>query len=195
MADLSASHRAMFNSFLQPDPHSEGVYKFLMDLYPAFAKKVFEGGGFVAKLVRSGLNPIDIMDYHICGRCEALAPLSGFAKKNGRLVNKCTCMKEGCGATTIDPPTFRDWMKDELRHKAPPDIAEVADMAVDAIAMNMMKKAEQELARAMSMDNAKRNEKTGILMPDGSMHEVQKARISVNESPLSDAEYNRLLSE
>lgn len=189
MAELTNAHRAMYNSFTNRDPHTEGVYKLFMDIYPAFAKKIFEGGHFVAKLVRTGMNPIDILDYHICGRCEALAPLDGYAWRNNRWVNRCTCMREGCGHTTVDPVTLREWMADELKHKAPPNIAEMADTAVDVIAASMMRKAEAELKQAMHRDMMERQSKA-IVMPDGSEHKVG-LDISVSFDSITDEEYRK----
>lgn len=178
----NATYKAMQNMFAQPDPASAGVYNSLMSIYPAFAKKIFERGDFMSKLVRSGMNPMFILDYPICGRCEALAPQSG--------PNRCTCMRESCGHTTVNPVTFRVWLKDELKRKAPPQVVDAIDLAVDSVALTMMRMAERELKNAMAGDVQRRS----LIMPDGSEHAVmqenKKAKITVNETMISDSDFN-----
>ena len=131
---------SIVRTFSAPSPDSVGVYKSIQEVYPAFAKKIFQNNKFMEKLVMSGMNPMYILDYPICGRCETLAAYDGFAKKNGRLVNACSCFADGCGHRTIDPITFKEWLKYELKKKAPADFVEVLEYAVDAVALTMMKK-------------------------------------------------------
>lgn len=142
------ARQSIFNQFAMPDEHSFGVFKMLADVYPAFSKKIFEGNELMQKLVVSGYNPMDIMDYPVCGKCETLAPYSGVVVKNGKRVQKCTCVKHGCAATTVNPVTFRNWIKDELKRKAPADFMDALDYAVDKVAKRMLDKYILEMRSA-----------------------------------------------
>ena len=180
------AHRAMFNTFLQPDPHSMGLLKLLQELYPSFAKRIFQRNPFMQKVVMSNLNPMDIMEYPICGKCETLAAWSGVVEKNGKLYQKCTCFAEGCGHTTVNPITMRQWMMEELKHKAPPDIAEIAEIAVDVVSQKMMRMALHDYEKAVGKLKPEQHRKMGILMPDGSERgidetEKKKAEEMINE--------------
>ncbi len=117
-----------------PDPRSYGVYRMIQEIYPALAKKMFENSELMRKLVMTQYNPMDILDYPVCGKCESIAAWNGLAKKNGKLVRKCTCVADGCHASTADPPTFRTWLMYEIKKKAPADFAEVAEYIVDGMA-------------------------------------------------------------
>jgi hypothetical protein len=112
----------------------------LQDVYPAFSRKIFEGNELMQRLVMTGYNPMDIMDYPVCGRCETLAPWSGFGVSYGKKYRKCTCVRPGCGASTTNPVTFRKWVKEELKKKAPADFMDALDLAVDKIAQRMLEK-------------------------------------------------------
>lgn len=164
---MTEAHAAMYQSFANPDPHSMGLLKLLKEIYPQFAKRIFQNNKTMELLVMYGMNPMDMLDYPICGRCETLAAWAGYTKSG---VHQCKCFADGCGATTNNPVTMREWMLDELRHKAPPDIAEIAEVAVDVTAMYMMKMALNEVAKASG--KVPQEEKMGILMPDGTERKV-----------------------
>ena len=193
---MSLAHQQMVNMFSNPDPHNQGIYNMLMKLYPAFAKKVFEGSGFIGKLVRMGYDSSDVLDFPICGRCESLAALDGYHWNGKQYVNKCTCMKEGCGHTTVNPITFREWIRDEIRHTAPKEVIEqlddLLDMAVDLYAKQMMAKAERDLTEALALKNGAIRQAGSIIMPDGETH-VVPAKISVNEFSMSDKDFKQTL--
>jgi hypothetical protein len=118
------------------------------------------------KLVMSGYNCMDILDYPICGKCETLAAYDGYGLKDGKHVLRCTCMDEKCGHSTLNPPTLRQWVKWELKKKVDDEWFEALDYAVDAIAMSMVNKHKNEMAQATSVFNGERREKC-IIMPDG----------------------------
>ena len=134
MKERPVARQAIFNSFNLPDEHSFGVYKALQDLYPSFAKKIFNENPLMHKLVLSGYNPMDVLDYPICGKCETLAAPSGEVIRNGKRVQQCTCVNHKCGHTTTNPVTCRVWMQDELKRKAPEDFFDTIDFVVDAVA-------------------------------------------------------------
>lgn len=192
MKETSDAHSAMYKSFTTPDPHSVGVQKILLELYPALSKKIFESDGFMSKFVLSGMNAKDILEFPVCGKCEAIAALDGFAKKNGKWVNKCTCMREGCYHTTIDPVTFKVWIMDEIRkkHKSKDmDAIETAfAFAIDATSMAIKRKADAELLRQTAEQQAKQNRKS--MMADGAATKAP-LNIEINWNPLSDEEYKR----
>lgn len=146
--EISDKHKAVFNTFRVLDPYSYGVFKMLDDIYPAFAKKIFDENNFMQRLVMSGLNPMYILDYPICGRCETLASMSGYKVKNGRMVDVCTCHK--CGASTTNPVLLREWMRDELKKKSPEKTIDMIDYAVDEVALIMMRKAVREMEELIS---------------------------------------------
>ena len=192
--DIRQSRLAFNNTLQIPDEHSFGVFKMLEDVYPAFSKKLFEGNDIMQALVMSGHNPMDIMEYPICGSCETLAPYNGYAIKDGKYVPKCTCMKEKCGKTTINPITLKTWAKYELKKKAPPEYVEAMDYAIDMIAMNMMLKHKNELARAIMKEKAIKDEK-GLLVnneiPNG-IPEIEHHREGTEEL---EKEYSELEGE
>ena len=138
--DQNIARQSIVAQFAMPDERSFGVFKMLSDVYPAFSKKVLEGNELMQRLVMTGMNPMDIMDYPICGKCETLAPYSGIALQYNKRVRKCTCVKPGCGATTVNPVTFRRWIKDEMKSKAPPEFIDALEVAVDVIAQRMLDK-------------------------------------------------------
>lgn len=152
--DLFAPHRAMANLFSQPNPENLGVYKMLDELYPAFKEKIFQGNQFMRNLVLSGYSPLHILDYPICGKCETIAVLDGYAEKDGYLYDACSCFAEGCGHRTINPVTFRVWMIEELKRKAPPDIVEAAEYAVDFVAERMLRIAGRDLQEILEKHQA-----------------------------------------
>ena len=147
--NVSDAHIAMYNSFLAPDPASFGVFKLMQELYPAFAEKLFYNNPFMQKIVMSSLNSMFIMEYPICGRCETVAAWDKTIIVNDKKIKTCYCFAEGCGSTTKNPVTLREWMVDELRHKAPRDIAEQAYFIVDDIAMSFMRIAKYQLELAL----------------------------------------------
>jgi hypothetical protein len=184
----------MMNIFAQPDPHANGVMGMLENLYPAFAKKIFQGNEIMRRIVLSGFSPLDILEYPICGRCETPAAWNGMAMKDGALVQKCTCLREKCGAHTLAPIVFKDWMADELRRKAPPEIAEVAENVVSALAASMMQMAIRQYTQAQTAQQ-------GILMPDGTVKEIeymapeQKATHVMEERPIDDEEMHAIVEK
>lgn len=157
------ANMVMANANLLPDEHSHGVYKMLMDVYPNFAKKLFENNTFMKKIVMSGMNPMQILDYPICGKCETLALYDGYAKRNGKYVNRCTCVAEGCGASTADPITLRTWIAMELKHKAPAEYIEMIEYAVDDIVHTMIEKYYKDNAGVLQAHNAEASKKMGVI--------------------------------
>jgi len=163
-------YSAISGALLNPDDRSFGVYKMLNDVYPAFAKKLFQNNDFMQRLVMSGHNPIDILDYPICGKCETLALMDGFSLKDGKYYPKSTCVAEKCGHSTVNPVTLRDWIKDELRKKAPKEFFDIIEIVVDVVANSMIRKYTNELRTTLSASSAERAK--AIIMPDGSSHDV-----------------------
>lgn len=161
--EASKADLVMANANFLPDEHSHGVYKMLMDVYPAFAKKLFQNNYFMEKLVMSGMTPMQILDYPVCGKCETLALFNGYGFRNGKYVNQCTCVAKGCGHTTINPVTLRDWIKDELKHKAPEDFMEVIEYAIDAIASSMIRKYYNDNAEVLKAHSDKSSKKMGVI--------------------------------
>ena len=135
----------------------------LMDVYPAFANKLFQNNVFMEKLVMSGMNPMAILDYPICGKCETLALFDGYGKKYGKYVERCTCVADGCGASTLSPVTLRDWIKDELKKKAPEEFMEALEYAVDIIASTMIEKYYTENAHILNAHSKKAQQKIGVV--------------------------------
>ena len=164
-------YTAISGALLNPDDRSFGVFKMLNDVYPAFAKKLFQNNDFMQRLVMSGHNPIVILDYPICGKCETLALMDGFSVKDGKYYPKCSCVADKCGHSTINPVTLRDWIKDELRKKAPAEFFDIMEYVVDVVASSMLRKYTNELCATMSVSSAKRAKE--IIMPDGSIHDVE----------------------
>ena len=150
---MSQLRNAIIQSFSNPNPESVGIYKMIDEVYPAFAKKIFENNEFMKNIVMSGYSPMFILDYPICGRCETLAAYSGYAKKNNRIVSACSCFATGCGATTKDPATFRQWLTVELKKKAPPSFVDNIEFAVDTAAQGMVQKYIQEAREQYANQN------------------------------------------
>lgn len=174
---LGNAHKALFNSFAQPNERSYGVMKMLFDVYPAFQKKLLDGNILMQKLVMTGYSPMDILDYPICGKCETLAVPNDYGIKDGRKVPRCTCVAEKCGANTLNPISLRQWIKYELKKKADDEFIDAIDVAIDYIAASMIKKHQNELRDIMVGKNAKDKEKMGILMADGTEHTIPDVKI------------------
>jgi len=167
-ADKEAqAYAALRKTFENPDPRSYGVFKMIQEIYPALASKIFSRSDLMEKLVMTKYNPLDIMDYPVCGKCETLALWNGTAKKNGKIVRRCTCVGDGCGASTIDPPTFRDWLIYEIKHKAPPDVAETAEFIVDIMALRLLGQATRDYLELLKEVNPQRNEAMGLVDASG----------------------------
>lgn len=162
----SQSHRAMLKSFEMPDERSFGVFKMLNDVYPAFAKQLFQNNALMERLVMSGHNPMDILDYPICGKCETLAPYSGYVIRNNKYIQKCTCVADKCGATTVNPITLRDWIKYEMKKRVSEDFYEAIEVAIDQIAFTMLQKYQSMI----SMEKQKENKQ--IIMSDGTLYSI-----------------------
>ena len=171
-------YQAMLNTFKQPNPHSHGVYKMLMGIYPALAKKIFEKNGLMETVVMSNLNPMNILDYYVCARCEALAAQDGVIVRNKQVLPKCTCRAKGCGHTTVNPPTLRDWMIDEIKHKAPPDVAEMAEYVVDVVAMRLLGQAMNDYKKIAS---GVQEEQQGLIVPTSGMSPTSKRKVTFDK--------------
>ena len=147
--ERSNAHNAMFGMFKMQDARSFAVLKFIEDVYPSFAEKLFKNNQFMEKLVTSQYNPIDILDYPICGRCETLAAWHGTGVSYGKRYKACSCFAKGCGHKTVNPVTLRVWMKDELKKKAPPLLIEHAEQMVDETILGMLKLAQRQVDDAL----------------------------------------------
>jgi len=149
---------AMYRSLLNDDPRSRGVYNALMEVYPAFAKKIFQDNKLMEILVMRGGNPMLILNYPVCGKCETLALPHTPIKQNGKSIPRCGCVSDKCGAITKNPITFREWLVMELKNKVPKDSISVVMNSVDMIALSMMRKSALEMKRleeAATVVNAK----------------------------------------
>jgi len=164
---MSLARQSIVNSFSNDNPESLGVYKALEDIYPAFSKKIFENNPFMQMIVMTNQSPMHILDYPICGKCETLAMWDYRGIKDGKSVKACGCFANGCGARTLDPITFRDWLKEELRHKAPPSIVENVEYAVDAVALSLMKKTMFQQKQMMQQEAEMRKYKSGLVDANG----------------------------
>lgn len=180
------------------DPHSMGVHKALLEVYPALAKKIFEGNQIMERLVMSGYNMMDIMEYPICNRCEGLALYNGMATIGDKKYAKCTCIRKGCNSTTINPSTLREWLANELRHKMPKEEIELLNVKVDIIAQTMLRKFKQECREeylkhnAIARDKMKTShlskpvEEDSIHIKHGSISELPKDTIIIAEDEQED---------
>ena len=151
---FATRYDAQRNVLAQKNAHTLGVMKLLKYHYPALAKKVMEGNPLVLKMAESNMCGMDVLNYPICGQCEALAAFFDYARDNRmRLIVKedgshagvCRCLK--CGAVTVDPITFLDWCVMELRKKAPDTVAEDLIGASDAVAEKMLNNASRFLEK------------------------------------------------
>lgn len=148
MSDVQANiktdkHAAMQRMFQQYDPRSLGVMHALEGVYPAFAKKLFEGAPLMRNLVMSNYNPMDILEYPICGKCETVSlPFNQTMDKKGAWHETCKCFK--CGSVTIDPPLVRDWFVDELKKRVPAEFIDKMEYLVDNVAASMLQRQKRE---------------------------------------------------
>lgn len=151
MKERSNLRIAMQRTMQIPDERSLGVYKLINEIYPAFAEKIFQGNKLMKGLIMSGMNPMDIMEYPICGKCETFAAYTDPIVKDGKYVHSCACVRKGCGAVTPNPVQFREWIMYELKRKTDYSTLARLDIVVDRIAMNMALTAQAELMREMQM--------------------------------------------
>jgi DNA-binding ferritin-like protein len=160
--EISAVHQHHLLSLAMTDPHSMGVHKALQEVYPALADKLFEGNELMQKMVMSGFNMMDIMDYPICGKCESLALYNGYVNVGKKAYPRCTCIRKGCGASTTRPATLRMWLQYELKKKMPQEAIEDLETKVDLIAERMLRMHKQSLQKAYAMHNAIANQKMKV---------------------------------
>lgn len=162
MSEITNKQQAIFLQNTAPDEHSFGVYKMLEDVYPAFAKKLFDGNKLMRQLIMSGHNPMDILDYPICGKCETIAAYNGYGVKYGKRVDRCTCVRDKCGASTLAPITLRQWVREEMKKRVTEDFYQAIDYAVDAIAAQMALKQIKDANRLLMKEtDAMENELFG----------------------------------
>lgn len=160
---MSEAHDALKEVFTSGDPHSLGLLNLLRDLYPKFEKHIFRNNRMMELVVKSGYNPMNILEYPICGHCETIASPNTPVVKDGKVHERCTCFV--CGQHTIDPINMKQWMMEELKNKAPKEIAEIAEVATDVVAMKMMTMALRKYEKVV---NIKRElERKKIIMPNG----------------------------
>ena len=160
---MNEARQAIYSSFANPDPASVGVYNMISEVYPAFAKKLFHNNKFMEKLVMTGLNPMHILDYPICGRCETLAVPDKPILKDGKWHKRCGCFADGCGAKTIDPITLKDWLRDELKKKAPKSYVDKIDYVLDKIALAMLVRFERSTRAVKEKSRFENQRKMGLL--------------------------------
>jgi hypothetical protein len=155
--------RLLQKTFMNPDPASLGVYKALDEVYPAFAKKIFENNELMKRLVLSGTNPINILTYPVCGKCETLALPTTSIERGGKKIPRCGCVAKGCGHITVNPVTFRDWLRYELKRKMPESVIVGIETAVDNIAMSMLIKCAGEMRRLEGETNFYHQKAQGLI--------------------------------
>ena len=182
--EKSIASQILTTKLQAPDERSFGVFKMLNEVYPAFAKKIFEGNSLMQKLVMSGMNPMDILEYPICRKCETLAPYDGFVRRGNEIVPRCTCVNEKCGVSTINPVTLREWTRQEMKKRVSEDFYEALEYAVDLVARSMIQKLQNDLQSALNVKKAQDREKIGIIMTDGSTHVVEPSRHAHHADPV-----------
>ena len=127
---------------LQPNAQSIGVVKLIDKYYPSFAKKILERNPLMQALVSNNLCTMHILHYPICGSCETLALWNGYVEnQDGTLGKTCKCWK--CGVTTNNPIRLRDFCLTELKKKAPENIGDSLDIAIDIIAQRSIADADR----------------------------------------------------
>lgn len=194
---FGSARQSIIKSFSDPNPDSLGVFKTLEDIYPSFSAKIFQGNAFMQMIVMSNYSPMHILDYPICGRCETLAMWNNRGLKDGKIVKKCSCFADGCGSTTFDPPTFRDWLKEEMRKKATPQMLENLEFVVDVTAMAMMKRSVSEQKQMMDQEASSRMQKLGIVNAFGEPIQDEHCEVTLTEasSPVDLAEEGRKIAK
>jgi len=178
--DESQVYSALKKTFESPDPHSYGVYKMIQEIYPALAKKVFENNKLMERFVMTNYNPMDILQYPVCGKCESIAAWSSPVKRGKQYVRTCKCVKSGCGSTTVNPPTFRQWLMSEIKHKAPQGIEEELAQSVDLMADRLLNKLKRDHAALKAQYSVSTAKKMGLVLP-GQEHEQKKLFIPGSE--------------
>lgn len=179
---FGTARQSIIQSFSAPNPESLGIFKTLEDIYPAFSQKIFQGNAFMQMIVMSNYSPMFILDYPVCGKCETLAMWDNSGVKDGRVVPACSCFADGCGARTLNPVTFRDWLKEEIRGKAPAVVVENIEYAVDAMAMTMMKRSLLEQKMLKEQEAGERRQKLGILDKFGVPIQDEECEVTLIES-------------
>lgn len=158
---MNVARQAIINSFANANPDSFGVMKMINDVYPAFAKKIFQNNESMRKIVMSNLNPMYILDYPICGHCEAISALSGKVMRNGEAVDVSRCFV--CDRTTTEPITLREWLAMELKRKVPEKYFEEIEYAVDTVALSMMRTYMRDVKNLMQSDRQEQARKMGLV--------------------------------
>jgi len=193
----SPVYMAMHNMLAQNDPHSFAVLKMIKDIYPAFERKIKDENDFMYKLVMSGYNPMDLLDYPVCDRCEGLAAWNGWTNDR-RPRHIAECMNEKCGHTTYNPPLFREWMRQELKKRAPDNVIEAIDYAMDDICSSYIRTAYSKLMCEIALADSIRSPKMGITeQPNQILPEVPQAKadIEVNMGPVDGIDIDEMIKK
>jgi len=144
-------YEALTNKLIQPNPHAIGVMKLLKDNYPAFAVKVIEKNPVVELMALTNLCSLRLISYPICGHCETTAFWKGYELINNEVFPFCLCKK--CGSKTVNPVTFKQFCKMELKKKAPHITDEMLEMAVDLFAERCVADAERIYLKIANKEN------------------------------------------
>ena len=175
MEDLNgnAVYDALFQAQMAPNPESLGVAHMLETTYPALKHKIFDNGDDLIKaFTLTRFNPIKVMNMPLCGRCESLAYRFEDGYKDARRVETCMCRK--CGTRTYAPVHFRDWLRDELRHKMPKGTeGQLDDNFLDAQAVVQVTRAMGDYLRLQQKINMERNAQMGAPDVGVTYHETK----------------------
>lgn len=176
---MTEGHQAILQSFGAMDAHSYGVLQVLMEIEPKIAKKIFENNIIMETFAMSGYNCMNILDYPMCGKCETIAAPDDPAFENGHIIPKCSCLAKGCGHTTRNPVTLKEWLLYELKRKAPADIADVLEYAIDDLAYAMVSKVVAERNSVLAKLAPQNREDMGITKNYAPVCEEQEAFVEL----------------
>ncbi len=124
-----------YNKLFAPDPRTAVVLDAVNEVYPAFAQKMIAGNRYVRLLIKSNVMAMDILDFPVCGSCEQIALWDQTeVDKRGNIISVCQCMNSGCGKTTKNPITVKQWMALELKNRVKPEFWDIIDNTKDILA-------------------------------------------------------------
>ena len=169
------------------DPRSMGIKKLIDDVYPSLSKKLFSNKSLLARVVMEGSNPMDLLDYFVCRSCEGLC-----LGKDGVFLSdgwhpQCKCENPGCGATTTDPVTMREWLTEEFKAKKLHHLVPQLDVVVHYTAARMMDMAMAKLQMAIEKRYQQEGHRigapTGLLDANGNeiLNEPNRFRVTEAE--------------
>lgn len=150
---ITDRHKSILLANSMPDERNFAIVKAVGEVYRKLADKLFENNPVMNALIMTNVSTMNIYSFPVCGKCEtvALPNMPIVDPITGATTSTCGCMR--CGTITRNPPTVKEWMRDELRRRVQPEFFELIDVGIERIAVSMMRTWLNDLTVGLEQDN------------------------------------------